>query len=179
MLSNHSALVLNADFVPLSYFPLSVINWHDAVKGVYERTHAVVAEYDTVVHSPSITMKLPSVLALRQYQPQPKHVAFTRFNVFLRDRFRCQYCGGKHATSDLTFDHVVPRSMGGVTSWENVVACCSPCNIEKDNRITMKPRRAPKMPTPHELVAAKRAFPPGYLHETWLDFLFWDSELET
>lgn len=178
MYDQKRALVLNADFQPLSYFPLSTINWHDAVKGVYERTHAVVAEYDTVVHSPSITMKLPSVLALRQYQPQPKHVAFTRFNVFLRDRFRCQYCGGKHATSDLTFDHVVPRSMGGVTSWENVVACCSPCNIEKDNRITMKPRRAPKMPTPHELVAAKRAFPPGYLHETWIDHLFWDVELE-
>ena len=74
MYDQKRALVLNADFQPLSYFPLSTINWHDAVKGVYERTHAVVAEYDTVVHSPSITMKLPSVLALRQYQPQPKHV---------------------------------------------------------------------------------------------------------
>ena len=177
-MQNFPALVLNADMQPLSYFPLSLINWHDAIKGVYEETHAVVAEYDKVVRSPSITMKLPSVLALREYHPVPKHVAFTRFNVFLRDRFRCQYCGQKHVSDDLTFDHVVPRSQGGITAWNNVVAACSPCNVLKDDKTSMRPLRMPYEPTAHDLVAAKRAFPPNYLHETWLDYLYWSAELE-
>ena len=108
----------------------------------------------------------------------PKRVAFTRFNVFLRDRFRCQYCGGTFSAKDLTFEHVIPRSKGGETSWTNIVAACDPCNVKKDNRTNMKPLRAPFVPTAGELMAAKRAFPPGYLHETWLDFLYWDAELQ-
>lgn len=175
---NCSALVLNADFQPLSYFPLSLLSWDRAVKAVVEATHYVVEEYDTVVRSPSTTMRLPSVLALRHYHPVPKHVAFTRFNVFLRDGFRCQYCGAKHASQDLTFDHVVPRSRGGQSNWTNVVAACSPCNVEKDDGEHMRPRRPPIEPTSHELMAAKRAFPPNFLHETWLDYLHWDAALE-
>ena len=108
----------------------------------------------------------------------PKRVAFTRFNVFLRDRFRCQYCGESFPASQLTFEHVLPRSKGGVTSWTNIVAACDPCNVKKDNRTEMKPLRAPFVPTARDLVAAKRAFPPNYLHETWLDYLYWDTELE-
>ena len=91
----HPALVLNADFQPLNYFPLSTMDWETAVKNVYEGNLSVVAEYDTVVRSPSTTMRLPSVVAMRDFVPIPKRVAFTRFNVFLRDRFRCQYCGGR------------------------------------------------------------------------------------
>ena len=178
MRAHSPTLVLNADFCPLSYFPLSTISWDRAIKAVVEATHFVVEEYDTVVRSPSTTMRIPSVLALKKYMPVPRHVAFTRFNVFLRDGFRCQYCGEKHVSNDLTFDHVVPRSRGGHSSWENVVAACSPCNVEKDDRVDMKPFRMPREPTSHELVVAKRAFPPGYLHETWIDFLHWDSGLE-
>ncbi len=132
-------------------------------------THYVVEEYDQVARSPSIEMRLPSVLALHLYQPTPKHVAFTRFNVFVRDRFRCQYCGERFHTSELTFDHVVPRSRGGITEWTNVVAACSPCNVAKDNAMAMKPLRAPVEPTPHELTTARKAFPPNFLHESWAD----------
>ena len=174
----HPALVLNADFQPLSYFPLSLLAWDRAIKAVVEATHYVVEEYDTVVHSPSTAMRLPSVLALRKYHPVPKRVAFTRFNVFLRDRFRCQYCGEKHPSADLTFDHVIPKCMGGPTSWDNVVAACSPCNVRKDNATAVKPLRKPRAPTSHELMAAKRAFPPNFLHETWRDYLYWDVGLE-
>ena len=99
--------------------------------------------------------------------------------MFLRDRFRCQYCGDSFPSSQLTFEHVVPRSKGGETSWTNIVAACDPCNVRKDNKLDMKPLRAPFVPTPEELMKAKRAFPPGYLHETWLDYLYWDSELVT
>src|SRR3954462_15034443 len=89
----HPALVLNADFRPLSYFPLSLLSWQDAVAAVVKDTVAVVAENDQWVRSPSTKIRLPSVVALRDYIPIRKRVAFTRCNVFLRDRFKCQYCG--------------------------------------------------------------------------------------
>src|SRR5690349_18974166 len=89
MFAANPALVLNADFQPLSYFPLSLFGWEDAVKAVVKGSHVVVAEYDEIVRSPSTAMRLPSVIALREYVRPPVRVAFTRFNVFLRDRFRC------------------------------------------------------------------------------------------
>ena len=106
------ALVLNADFRPLNYFPLSLWSWQDAVKAVCLERVTIVSEYDVSISSPTIEMKLPSVIALKEYVPQMRNPAFTRFNVFLRDRFSCQYCGTGHAAADLTFDHVVPRSRG-------------------------------------------------------------------
>ena len=177
MFQNCSALVLNADFQPLSYFPLSLFGWEDAVKAIVKGSHVVVAEYDEVARSPSIQMKLPSVIALREYVRPPNRVAFTRFNVFLRDYFVCQYCAIQHRPNDLTFDHVLPRAAGGVTSWENIATACSPCNMRKDTRLE-KPRRKPFEPTVHQLMAAQRHFPPNFLHETWRDFLYWDVELE-
>jgi 5-methylcytosine-specific restriction endonuclease McrA len=177
MFAANPALVLNADFQPLSYFPLSLFNWEDAIKAVVKQSHLVVAEYDQVVRSPSTTMRLPSVIALRDYVRPPCRVAFTRFNVFLRDRFRCQYCGDQHLKGALTFDHVIPRVDGGQTSWDNIVAACSPCNARKD-RFRIKPIRMPREPTVHDLMAAQRLFPPNFLHETWHDFLYWDAELE-
>jgi 5-methylcytosine-specific restriction endonuclease McrA len=117
------------------------------------------------------------VIALRDYVRPATRVAFTRFNVFLRDRFRCQYCGEQYLRGELTFDHVVPRADGGPTSWTNIVAACSPCNTRKDRR-HLKPRRTPFEPTRHELMAAQRHFPPRFLHETWQDYLYWDAELE-
>jgi 5-methylcytosine-specific restriction endonuclease McrA len=179
VMQTHPALVLNADFQPLNYFPLSTMDWQTAVKNVYEGNLSVVEEYETVVRSPSTTMRLPSVVAMRDFVPIPKRVAFTRFNVFLRDRFRCQYCGGRFKADGLTFDHVKPRSLGGITEWRNVVSACDPCNLRKANRVDMRPLRMPSEPTSHELISAKRAFPPNYLHESWLDYLYWDSEIES
>ena len=125
-----SGLVLNADFRPLSYYPLSLWSWQDAIKAVFLERVNIVANYDRAVHSPSFEMKLPSVVSLKTFVKPSTHPAFTRFNVFLRDRFSCQYCG---ARDDLTFDHLIPRSRGGHTTWSNVVAACSPCNLRKGN----------------------------------------------
>ncbi len=173
------ALVLNADYRPLSYYPLSLWCWQDAIKAIFlERVH-VVQNYDRIIKSPSFEMFLPSVVSLKDYVKPPQYPAFTRFNVFLRDRFQCQYCGGR---DDLTFDHVVPRSKGGRTTWENVVTACAPCNLRKANRlvseIRMWPLQRPYRPTVHDLHHNGRAFPPNHLHESWLDFLYWDIELE-
>ena len=182
MRGDSPALVLNADFRPLSYFPLSIWSWQDAVKAVFLDRVNIVSEYDDEVRSPSLSMRLPSVIALKQYVPLSRKPAFTRFNVFLRDRFACQYCGDTPGTSELTFDHVIPRSCGGQTSWDNVVAACSDCNLIKGNQLPdvcgMIPALAPVEPTNHRLQSNGRSFPPNFLHESWRDFLYWDSELE-
>src|SRR5580698_6811218 len=135
------ALVLNADFRPLSYFPLSIWSWQDAVKAVFLDRVSVVSEYERKIHSPSFEMRLPSVIALKEYVPAARRPAFTRFNVF--------------ATNELTFDHVIPKSRGGRTAWNNVVTACSPCNLLKGNRLLRESgmflHRAPDEPTTAEL----------------------------
>ena len=181
-LENCPALVLNADFRPLTYFPLSLWSWQDAVKAVFLDRVNVVSEYDRSIHSPKWDMKLPSVISLKEYVQLSRRPAFTRFNVFLRDKFSCQYCGTRFPTQELTFDHVIPRSRGGLTEWTNVVAACSSCNLRKANKLVreagMKMLRKPIQPSNHLLQKVGRTFPPNYLHESWRDFLYWDSELD-
>ena len=133
-------LVLNADFRPLSYYPLSLWSWQDAIKAVFLDRVNIVEHYDRAVRSPSFEMQLPSVVSLKSFVKPSTHPAFTRFNVFLRDRFMCQYCT---AVEDLTFDHIIPRSKGGQTTWDNVVAACSPCNLRKGN---LTPQQAGMFP---------------------------------
>lgn len=181
-MQDYPALVLNADFRPLSYFPLSLWSWQDAVKAVFLRRVNVVSEYDRMVRSPNHEIRLPSVIVLKEYVPTARRPAFTRFNVFLRDRFSCQYCGHALPAERLTFDHVIPRSRGGRTEWGNVVTACEPCNLRKGHRIPHEsgifPLRAPYSPNTFELQENGRSFPPNYLHKSWRDFLYWDSELD-
>ena len=176
---NCPALVLNADYTPLSYYPLSLWPWQTAVKAVFLDRVTIVENYEREIHSPTRTMPIPSVIALRQYVKPSEHPAFTRFNLFLRDRFACQYCG---SGKDLTFDHVVPRRLGGRTTWENVTTACAPCNLKKGGRTPKQAHmpiyRQPWRPTSWQLQDNGRAFPPGYLHTSWIDWLYWDVELE-
>ncbi len=178
-LKDHPALVLNADYRPLSYFPLSLWPWQEAVKAAFLDRVSIVAEYEEVARSPSLEIRLPSVVVLREYVKPARLAAFTRFNLFLRDEFACQYCGAK---GELTFDHVIPRSRGGRTTWENVVASCGPCNLKKGSRTLkaagMRLAKAPARPTAAQLQNVGRKFPPNYLHDSWMDFLYWDAELE-
>jgi 5-methylcytosine-specific restriction endonuclease McrA len=175
------ALILNADYRPLSYFPLSLWSWQDAVKAIFRDSVVVVSEYERIVRSPGMELKLPSVLALREYVPAARSPAFTRFNVFLRDGWQCQYCGDQFKTHQLTFDHVIPRSKGGRTSWDNIVTACQDCNLEKGSKLPgecgMYPFKEPDQPTIFELQENGRRFPPNFLHESWGDFLYWDTEL--
>jgi len=172
------ALVLNADYTPLSYYPLSLWPWQTAVKAMFLDRVDVVAHYEREVRSPTARLQLPSVIALKQYVKPSAHPAFTRFNLFLRDRFQCQYCG---SFKDLTFDHVIPRAQGGRTTWENVAAACAPCNLRKGGRTPreagIKLMQIPYRPTTWDLQEHGRAFPPNYLHESWRDWLYWDIEL--
>ena len=178
-LRQHPALVLNADYRPLSYYPLSLWPWQEAIKAVVLDRVNILAEYDDYVRSPTVRIRIPSVVVLKDYIKPQKRVAFTRFNLFLRDEFSCQYCA---ARGDLTFDHVVPRARGGITSWENVVAACSSCNLRKGSRSLRQSglslRKPPRQPSSEEMRNMGRKFPPNYLHDSWLDFLYWDQELD-
>lgn len=173
------ALVLNADYTPLSYYPLSLWPWQTAIKAIFLDRVDVIETYEREVHSPTVQMKIPSVIALKQYVKPSEYPAFTRFNLFLRDRFHCQYCGSPH---NLTFDHVVPRRLGGKTTWQNVATACAPCNMRKGGRTpaqaNMRLMVPPIRPTSWQLQERGRAFPPNYLHDSWHDWLYWDVELE-
>ncbi len=176
------ALVLNADYRPLSYYPLSLWGWQDVVKAVFLERVNIVQKYERVVSSPSFQLELPSVIALKEYVHLSRNPAFTRFNVFLRDEFCCQYCTKSFIASELTFDHVIPRSKGGRTNWENVVAACTRCNLQKANKMPGKkgvgPVKPPFRPNSYQLQENGRKFPPNHLHHTWTDYLYWDVELE-
>ena len=128
-------------------------------------------------------MNIPSVISLKKYIPLNKKIPFTRFNLFLRDHFRCQYCNIKFKASELTFDHVVSRSMGGLSIWDNVVSACFKCNNKKGSvsykEANMKLVRAPKKPSFYDLREAGKLFPPNYLHHTWNDFVYWDPVLDS
>ena len=179
---NLRTLVLNADMQPLSWGPLSVWPWQDAMVAVLQERVTPVCHYEFEIHSATRAFPVPSVVALKRYHRR-KNVAFTRYHVFLRDGFRCQYCGDALEAKELTFDHVVPRSKGGTTCWTNVVTACQRDNLFKGNKSLkqsgLKLLRAPAEPTPHQIdEMAKRHALKDDLHETWMDFLYWDATLE-
>ena len=172
------ALILNADYRPLSYFPLSLWSWQEAIKAVYLKRVNVAAEYEEVVRSEKLTLPLPSVIVLKNYVVPTKTVPFTRATLFLRDEFTCQYCGYKG--KDLTFDHVVPKSRGGKTRWDNVVAACQSCNLRKAAKTTsqagFKLKKTPTKPSPEVLLNKGKKFPPSDMHKSWSDFLYFEKD---
>lgn len=124
------ALLLDSGFQPLLAIP-----WQRAVTLWFDEKVDIVDSYTLVVRSPSMSMQVPAVVRLRQWlRVRDPRVRLSRRNLLLRDGFRCQYCGLVLTTSRLTIDHVRPRSQGGRTSWDNVVACCERCNRVKGGR---------------------------------------------
>lgn len=179
-LDRHPALVLNADYQPLSVLPLSVWSWQETIKGVFTGKVVVVDVYPGVtVRAVNVDVPLPSVIALTEFCRQPnQNPAFTRRNVFLRDGYVCQYCGNKFMTRDLSLDHVTPRCVGGKLEWENTVTACRKCNGKKGStlprdlkRIGMKLIREPRIPSKWELAANAQKMVPKKVHETWKPFL--------
>ncbi|HEY3498458.1 MAG TPA: HNH endonuclease [Polyangiaceae bacterium] len=133
------------------YFPIKVLRWQDAVKMKYEETVDVIVEYEDEIRSPSVTWRVPAVVRLRRMaRSENRGVRFSRRNVYQRDGYICQYCGEKKPARELSYDHVVPRSAGGRTVWENIVTACRDCNARKDDltcdEAGMWPRTAPRRP---------------------------------
>lgn len=166
------------------YQPIRVISWMRAIELLLSGKAEIVEEYaDIPIRSASLTLNLPSVLRLvKNFTRRRKHQAkFSRYNVFFRDNWTCQYCGDRFKTQELTFDHVVPRSRrtpDAVTSWENIVACCYECNHKKGGRTPeeahMQLIKKPVKPewTPRLTLRLK-----GTLPESWLNYIYWHSEL--
>lgn len=178
-------LVLNR-----SYMPIHVTTARRAFSLIYQDlARALNASYQTFdfeqwsllpagsngasVGTPSGSIRLPRVVVLVSYDRMPKrHVRYSRVNVFARDRYTCQYCGVRPPRSELNLDHVVPRSLGGKTSWENVVCSCVDCNRRKGGRTPQQARfrlrRKPSRPrwTPLVSLAISHS-----RHEEWRPFL--------
>jgi 5-methylcytosine-specific restriction endonuclease McrA len=179
-LDHHPALLLNADFQPMSYLPLSLWNWQEAVKAVFSGKVTVVEIYpDVTIRAATLEVPLPSVIALTEYVPRFQQTpAFTKRNVFLRDEYRCQYCKDLFHTRDLSLDHVVPRCKGGLLHWGNAVTCCRRCNgrkgsldVREISRLGMRLVRKPRTPTQYELAATASRMLPRRVHPAWEPYL--------
>ena len=115
--------------------PHKVIGWQNAITLIFLKKIEVLEEYEEEISSPSFSMRMPAVARLLSSKGTVKRsVKFSRVNVFSRDGFRCQYCGDKKSMRELNYDHVIPRTMGGKTVWENIVTSCYSCNSRKRNR---------------------------------------------
>ncbi|MDC0254288.1 HNH endonuclease [Bacteriovoracales bacterium] len=116
------------------FYPLRVVNWQKAMILFITGRAEVVDEYEEIkIRSISMTFRLPKILRLLTNYTGKRQVKFNRANVYWRDNYCCQYCSKNFSHKELTFDHVMPKSKGGDTTWENVVTCCQKCNSKKGN----------------------------------------------
>lgn len=164
------------------YAPLKVISWKRAIELLTLGKVEVIEEYDNEVRSAYLVIKVPAVVRLlKRFRRHQKPVKFSRVNIYGRDNYRCQYCNEKCSMSELTYDHVVPRSQGGKTVWENIVSACSKCNSRKAGRTPeqarMKLLKKPVQPvaTPAMLIQVSRTNVP----DAWRDYLYWTGTLDS
>jgi 5-methylcytosine-specific restriction endonuclease McrA len=163
------------------YAPVKVIPWQRAIQLLFLGKVEVVEEYEDKVRSTKLVIKIPAVVRLlRGFRRHNKPVKFSRVNIYARDNYECQYCGVKQSLGELTYDHVIPRSRGGKTDWDNIATCCAACNRKKANRTPaeakMKLRKEPKQPkaVPAIVIEVSRANAPA----AWRDYLYWTGELD-
>lgn len=165
-------LLLNADGAPVSYLPLSVINWQEAIKYMVLDKASVLAFHDNwVVRSARWETQVPSILMLREYMKPKTTIRFSKGNVFLRDNYTCAYCDTLLEKRQCTLDHVVPSSHGGKTTFENTVTACGPCNANKGNNKKIIPKYKPHKPDFYELVNKRKRMPFHIRHDAWRDYL--------
>lgn len=177
-----NTLVLNADCQPLSLLPLSVVPWQESLRLLYTDKASIVLSYeDKVIHSPSVTMNIPSVIMLKEYVKTRNKIKYNRESVYLRDGYTCQYCGldalANNCKNILTLDHYIPRSRGGKSCFENMVTACLSCNLEKSDRFHMKPKTLPYKPNYFQMVKKRKLYPINLSDPRWNDYLMWDENL--
>lgn len=170
---SENTLLLNADARPVSYLPLSTISWQDAVKYLVLDKVVVLHWYeDWTVRSTSWETSVPAVVMLKEYFKKRPYVRLSSRNVFLRDRYSCQYCGCRVTDSTGTLDHVYPSSLGGVHSWDNLVTACKVCNNRKGSSTgKYRPHTSPYKPTYWELSERRREIGYNIRHASWDTYL--------
>ncbi len=194
---NSSVLVLNR-----SYLPIHTTSVRRAFSLIYQGiARAVNEQYETFdfvswrqlavardaesIGTAGGRIRVPRVIVLTTFDRIPKrHVRFSRINIFARDAFTCQYCNVRPARSELNLDHVVPRSLGGKTTWENVVCSCLDCNRRKGGRTPRQARlRLRRQPTRPRWTPFMNLMISSVRHKEWLPFLnvvdvsYWNVEL--
>jgi 5-methylcytosine-specific restriction endonuclease McrA len=163
------------------YEPIKIIPWQRAMILLTLQKVDVVEEYDAEVRATSIVVRIPAVVRLRKaFRRFAKPVKFSRVNIYARDGYRCQYCGAKCATDQLTYDHVVPRSRGGRTSWDNIVSCCYACNRRKANRTPAEAKMILRSTPvrPQWIPAVQIRVSTRSVPDAWRDYVYWVGEID-
>ena len=165
-------LLLNADGQPVSFLPLSAIQWKEAIMYMYHDKVTVMNWYDDwMVRSPTWETRVPSVIMLKEYMHKTRTPRFSKGNLYLRDMYECAYCGVNLTKATATMDHVLPISHGGKTNWKNIVTACGPCNHCKGNDKRIKPKYAPHTPGYYELVRKRKQLGVEVKHPSWEPWL--------
>jgi 5-methylcytosine-specific restriction endonuclease McrA len=165
-------LVLNADGQPYSILPLSTISWQESIKYlILEKVHVLEWYDDWMVSSPSWETRVPAVVMIKKYVKKKSKVRFSKYNVMLRDKFKCQYCFVDLKRSTATMDHVLPISKGGPTNFDNVVTSCQPCNTSKGNDLLPIPKHTPAEPNYFQLVKNREVLEHQLKHQSWSKFI--------
>ena len=169
-------LLLNQGFEPIK-----VITWQRAITLLFLGKVEVIEEYGRDIKAINLVLKVPAVVRLlRAFRRHARPVKFSRVNIYARDKHRCQYCGKRCKIDQLTYDHVLPRSRGGRTSWENIVSCCYTCNAHKANRTPaeakMKLLSTPVRPT--WMPAVQIRVSTESVPDAWRDYVYWAGEIE-
>jgi len=165
-------LVLNADGQPVSMLPPSTIQWKEAITYMWlEKVHVLEWYDDWVVSSASWETRVPAVIMLKDMMKRKRKPRFSRYNLYLRDMFTCQYCFTQLPQSQLTLDHVLPISKGGKTNWTNIVTSCGPCNHSKGNNERITPKHEPYHPDYFELANNRKMMGFEMRHPSWEMFL--------
>jgi 5-methylcytosine-specific restriction endonuclease McrA len=140
-------------------------------------------EEDDWVRTANSQIQVPRVIRLLAYEKVPRHtVKFNRRNIFARDNNQCQYCGKRFPTSELSLDHIIPRSQGGATTWENIVCACIDCNVRKGGRTPKQAHlsliRKPEKPKRSPMLNLKLTSKKYQSWKTFLDNAYWSVELK-
>jgi 5-methylcytosine-specific restriction endonuclease McrA len=163
------------------YQPHRIVSWQRAVLLLFDGKVEVIEEYDEDIRSVTFSIKMPSVVRLLRAVRGKRGVKFSRINVATRDGFRCQYCGHRLPLGELTYDHVIPRSQGGKTCWENIVMACYGCNGRKAHRSPaqagLRLRKPPVRPQWLPAVSF-RLDPSCSVPDSWTHWVYWHGALE-
>jgi 5-methylcytosine-specific restriction endonuclease McrA len=176
MATNERTLVLSQ-----GYEPVRVVSWQRAITMISLGKVEIIEEYDGFIRSTSVVVKVPAVVRLiNAFRRVKKPVKFSRINIYARDGYRCQYCAKKEKLSELTYDHVLPKSRGGRTVWTNIVTCCYSCNSKKRDRTPLEAKmRLRKKPIqPKWIPAVAIRVSQESVPSAWRDYMYWTGSLD-